>query len=76
MPVWGTCAETRLSFCTGSCICLCVPLLSMGGGWLPRVGARVQALERPVEMVRGEGLSTRGGRYVQQQALGCGMLGV
>ena len=61
--MWGTCAETRLSFCTGSCICLCVPLLSMGGGWPPRVGACVQALERPVEM------GTRGGAEYQRGAL-------
>ena len=29
-----------------------------------------------MELGHGEGLSGRGGRYVQQQALGCGMLGV
>lgn len=74
--MWGTCAEPQLSFCMGSCICLCVPLLSMGGGWLPPVGASVQAGERPVEMGTQGGAEYQRGHHVQQQELGCGILGV
>lgn len=73
VPVWGTWTELRLSFCMGNCVCLCVPLLSMGGGRLPRVGASVHAMERPMEMGTRGGAEYRRGRHVQQQALGCGI---
>lgn len=57
---------------------LCVT--SQHGRGLASLRGRGEALGRswrgPMELGHGEGLSGRGGRYVQQQALGCGMLGV
>lgn len=74
VPVWGTCAETRLSFCTGTASASVCHFSAWEGACFPAGagGGSGQAVERP------RGAGTRGGaewqrgRYVQQEALAVG----